>query len=164
MTDKIYNVLFVCTGNSARSILAEGLLNQFGRGRFRAFSAGSHPNGTVNPFALSTLRASNIPTDGLRSKNWDEFALPGSPFLDFVLTVCDKAADEMCPVWPGQPMTAHWGVPDPAAFEGTDEDKVRLFAATAVTLRRRIDLMLSLPMSSLDAMAIQREISSIGTR
>ncbi len=164
MADKIYNVLFVCTGNSARSILAEGLLNQFGRGRFRAFSAGSHPNGTVNPFALSTLRASNIPTDGLRSKNWDELALPGSPALDFVLTVCDKAAGEMCPVWPGQPMTAHWGVPDPAAFEGSDEDKVRLFAATAVTLRRRIDLMLSLPMSSLDAMAIQREISSIGTR
>ena len=164
MAGKIYNVLFVCTGNSARSILAEGLLNQFGRGRFRAFSAGSHPNGTVNPFALSTLRASNIPTDGLRSKNWDELALPGSPALDFVLTVCDKAAGEMCPVWPGQPMTAHWGVPDPAAFEGTDEDKVRLFAATAVTLRRRIDLMLSLPMSSLDAMAIQREISSIGTR
>ena len=164
MADKIYNVLFLCTGNSARSILAEGLLNQFGRGRFRAFSAGSHPNGTVNPFALSTLRASNIPTDGLRSKNWDELALPGSPALDFVLTVCDKAAGEMCPVWPGQPMTAHWGVPDPAAFEGSDEDKVRLFAATAVTLRRRIDLMLSLPMSSLDAMAIQREISSIGTR
>ena len=164
MADKIYNVLFVCTGNSARSILAEGLLNQFGRGRFRAFSAGSHPNGTVNPFALSTLRALNIPTDGSRSKNWDEFALPGSQFLVFVLTVCDKAAGEMCPVWPGQPMTAHWGVPDPAAFEGTDEDKVRLFAATAVTLRRRIDLMLSLPMSSLDAMAIQREISSIGTR
>ena len=164
MADKIYNVLFVCTGNSARSILAEGLLNRLGRGRFMAFSAGSHPNGAVNPFALSTLRAVHIPTDGLRSKNWDEFAAPGAPALDFVLTVCDKAAGEMCPVWPGQPMTAHWGVPDPAAFEGTDEDKVRLFAATAVTLRRRIDLMLSLPLKSLDAIAIQREISAIGKR
>ena len=164
MADKIYNVLFVCTGNSARSILAEGLLNMLGRGRFMAFSAGSHPNGTVNPFALSTLRAVHIPTDGLRSKNWDEFAAPGAPALDFVFTVCDKAAGEMCPVWPGQPMTAHWGVPDPAAFEGTDEDKVRLFAATAVTLRRRIDLMLSLPLKSLDAIAIQREISAIGKR
>ncbi len=164
MAEKIYNVLFVCTGNSARSIMAEGLLNRVGRGRFVAYSAGSHPNGTVNPFALSTLRASNIPTDGLRSKNWDEFARPGAPLLDFVLTVCDKAAGETCPLWPGQPMSAHWGVPDPAAFEGSDEDKVRLFAATAVTLRRRIDLMLALPMKSLDAMSIQREISSIGNR
>ena len=164
MTEKIYNVLFVCTGNSARSILAEGLLNRLGRGRFKAFSAGSYPTGTVNPLALSTLRALNIPTEGLRSKNWDEFARPGAPSLDFVLTVCDKAAGESCPVWPGQPMTAHWGVADPAAFEGTDEDKASLFTATAVTLRRRIDLMLALPMRSLDAMALQREMSSIGKR
>ena len=162
MTEKIYNVLFVCTGNSARSILAEGLLNWLGRGRFKAFSAGSYPTGTVNPLALSTLRALNIPTEGLRSKNWDEFARPGAPSLDFVLTVCDKAAGESCPVWPGQPMTAHWGVADPAAFEGTDEDKASLFTATAVTLRRRIDLMLALPMRSLDAIALQREMSSIG--
>ena len=162
MTEKIYNVLFVCTGNSARSILAEGLLNRLGRGRFKAFSAGSYPTGTVNPLALSTLRALNIPTEGLRSKNWDEFARPGAPSLDFVLTVCDKAAGESCPVWPGQPMTAHWGVADPAAFEGTDEDKASLFTATAVTLRRRIDLMLALPMRSLDAIALQREMSSIG--
>ena len=164
MTEKIYNVLFVCTGNSARSILAEGLLNRLGRGRFKAFSAGSYPTGTVNPLALSTLRALNIPTEGLRSKNWDEFARPGAPSLDFVLTVCDKAAGESCPVWPGQPMTAHWGVADPAAFEGTDEDKASLFTATAVTLRRRIDLMLALPMRSLDAMALQREMGSIGKR
>ena len=164
MTEKIYNVLFVCTGNSARSILAEGLLNRLGRGRFKAFSAGSYPTGTVNPLALSTLHALNIPTEGLRSKNWDEFARPGAPSLDFVLTVCDKAAGESCPVWPGQPMTAHWGVADPAAFEGTDEDKASLFTATAVTLRRRIDLMLALPMRSLDAMALQREMGSIGKR
>ena len=164
MTEKIYDVLFVCTGNSARSILAEGLLNRLGRGRFKAFSAGSYPTGTVNPLALSTLRALNIPTEGLRSKNWDEFARPGAPSLDFVLTVCDKAAGESCPVWPGQPMTAHWGVADPAAFEGTDEDKASLFTATAVTLRRRIDLMLALPMRSLDAMALQREMGSIGKR
>ena len=164
MIEKIYNVLFVCTGNSARSILAEGLLNRLGRGRFKAFSAGSYPTGTVNPLALSTLRALNIPTEGLRSKNWDEFARPGAPTLDFVLTVCDKAAGESCPVWSGQPMTAHWGVADPAAFEGTDEDKASLFTATAVTLRRRIDLMLALPMPSLDAMALQREMGSIGKR
>ena len=162
MTDKIRNVLFVCTGNSARSILAEALMNHLGRGRFIAFSAGSHPNGTVNPFALSTLQALRIPTDGFRSKNWDEFAQPGAPALDFVFTVCDNAAGEMCPVWPGQPMTAHWGLPDPAAVEGSDDDKARAFMATAVALRRRIELMLALPMASLDAMAIQRELKQIG--
>ena len=162
MTDKFYNVLFVCTGNSARSILAEGLLNHFARGRFVAYSAGSHPSGTVNPFALATLQALRIPTDGFRSKNWDEFAQPGAPVLDFVFTVCDNAAGEMCPVWPGQPMTAHWGVPDPAAFEGTDEEKARAFMSTAVTLKRRIELMLSLPIKNLDSMAIQREMKQIG--
>lgn len=162
MTDKVYNVLFVCTGNSARSILAEGLLNHFARGRFIAHSAGSHPSGTVNPFALSTLQTLRIPTDGFRSKSWGEFAEAGAPTLDFVFTVCDNAAGEVCPVWPGQPMTAHWGVPDPAAFEGTDEEKARVFMSTAVTLKRRIELMLSLPIKSLDSMAIQREITDIG--
>ena len=162
MTDKVYHVLFVCTGNSARSILAEGLLNHFARGRFIAHSAGSHPSGTVNPFALSTLQALRIPTDGFRSKGWGEFAEAGAPALDFVFTVCDNAAGEMCPVWPGQPMTAHWGVPDPAAFKGSDEEKARVFMSTAVTLKRRIELMLSLPIKSLDSMAIQREITDIG--
>ena len=163
MTDKVYNVLFICTGNSARSIMAEGLLNALGRGRFVAHSAGSHPSGTVNPFALSTLQALRIPSDGMRSKNWDEFATPSSPRLDFVFTVCDNAAGEMCPLWLGQPMTAHWGVPDPAAFEGPDEEKARAFMATAVTLKRRIELMLSLPIKSLDSMAVQRELKQIGT-
>lgn len=162
MPDKVYHVLFVCTGNSARSILAEGLLNHLARGRFIAHSAGSHPSGAVNPFAVSTLQTLRIPADGLRSKNWEEFAQPGAPALDFVFTVCDNAAGEVCPVWPGQPMTAHWGVPDPAAFEGTDEEKIRVFLSTAVTLKRRIELMFSLPIKSLDSMAIQREITDIG--
>ena len=162
MADTIQHVLFVCTGNSARSILAEGLLNHLGAGRFIAHSAGSHPSGVVNPFALSTLKAMRIAADGYRSKNWDEFALPGAPALDFVLTVCDNAAGEMCPVWLGQPMTAHWGVPDPAAVQGSDEDKARAFMATAVTLKRRIELMLALPTERLDAMAIQHELKQIG--
>ena len=162
MSDKVYHVLFVCTGNSARSILAEGLLNHLARGRFIAHSAGSHPSGAVNPFAVSTLQTLRIPADGLRSKNWEEFAQPGAPALDFVFTVCDNAAGEVCPVWPGQPMTAHWGVPDPAVFEGTDEEKSRVFLSTAVTLKRRIELMFSLPIKSLDSMAIQREITDIG--
>ena len=162
MPDTPKHVLFICTGNSARSILAEGLLNYLGRGRFAAHSAGSHPNGIVNPFALSTLQALHIPIDGFRSKNWDEFSQPGAPTLDYVLTVCDNAAGGMCPVWPGQPMTAHWGVPDPAAVEGTDDAKARAFMDTAVTLRRRIELMLSLPIASLDRMAIQRELRQIG--
>lgn len=162
MSDKVYNVLFVCTGNSARSIMAEGLLNSLGRGRFVAYSAGSHPNGTVNPFALQTLQTLRIPTEGFRSKNWEEFARLGAPTLDFVFTVCDNAAGEMCPVWPGQPMTAHWGVPDPAAVEGSDADKANLFMSTAFTLKRRIELMLALPIKSLDSMAIKREITEIG--
>lgn len=164
MADKTYNVLFVCTGNSARSIIAEALMNDAGRGRFTACSAGSHPTGVVHPFAVAALRGLHIPTDGLRSKSWDEFAQPGSPPLDFVFTVCDKAAGESCPFWPGQPMTAHWGVPDPAAFVGRDEDKLAQFRGTAVTLKRRIDLMLSLPIGSLDSMSIRREIDDIGTR
>ena len=164
MADKTYNVLFICTGNSARSILAEGLMNELGDGRFHAYSAGSHPNGTVNPLALETLKSFRIPTDGFRSKDWDEFAKPNAPQMDFVLTVCDKAAGEVCPVWPGQPMTAHWGVADPAAFEGSEEATERQFMDTALTLKRRIELMLSLPLARLDAMAIHREIKEIGTR
>ena len=164
MSDKIYNVLFVCTGNSARSILAEALLNHAGRGRFRAFSAGSHPTGVVNPFALQALAELGVPTDGFRSKSWDEFSGPAAPPLDFVFTVCDQAAGEVCPYWPGQPMTAHWGLPDPAAFVGSDEKKQEHFRATAVTLKRRIDLMLSLSLHSLDSMTLQKEFSDIGRR
>ena len=163
MSDKVYNVLFVCTHNSARSILAEGLLNSLGRGRFIAHSAGSHPGGSVNPFALKTLTRLHISSDGYRSKDWAEFARPGAPELDFVFTVCDNAAGEVCPVWPGQPMTAHWGVPDPAAFVGTDEQKTKVFWDTAVILKRRIELMLALPLQSLDKLAIQRRIKDIGT-
>ena len=162
MVATTYNVLFICTGNSARSILAEGLLNQLGGGRFKAYSAGGHPNGRVNPFALSTLRRLHVPADGYRSKNWDEFAQAGAPALDFVFTVCDSAAGEVCPVWPGQPMTAHWGVPDPAAVEGGDEDKARAFMDTAVILKRRIELMLALPIQTLDAMSVRRELRQIG--
>jgi arsenate reductase len=164
MSDKVYNVLFVCTHNSARSIMAEGILNSLGQGRFQAFSAGSHPGTAVNPLALHTLSVMHIPTVGYRSKDWNEFARPGAPGLDFVFTVCDKAAGEVCPLWPGQPMTAHWGVADPSAFEGSDEHKTKVFWDTAVVLKRRIELMLALPMASLDRMALQREIRDIGTR
>jgi arsenate reductase len=139
-------------------------MNSAAKGRFKAYSAGSHPAGFVNPFALETLEALRIPTDGFRSKSWDEFAKPGSPPLDFVFTVCDQAAGEACPFWPGQPMTAHWGLPDPAAFVGSDDDKRQRFRDTAVALNRRIELMLSLPIESLDSMAIQRELKDIGTR
>ncbi len=161
---KVYNVLFICTHNSARSIIAEGLLNSMGRGGFKAFSAGSQPRGSVNPLALKTLEQMRIPSDGFRSKDWAEFARPEAPALDFVFTVCDNAAGEVCPVWPGQPMTAHWGVPDPAAFEGSDTQRAKLFWDTAVILRRRIELMLALPLQSLDRLAIQREIKDIGSR
>ena len=162
MSDKVYDVLFICIGNSARSIMAEGLMNHLGAGRFRAWSAGSHPNGSVNPFALQTLAAWRIPTDGFRSKSWDEFALPGAPTLDFAFTVCDNAAGEVCPVWPGQPMTAHWGVPDPAAVVGTDAQKAKAFMDAAIMLRRRIELMLALPLRSLAGISLQREIDQIG--
>lgn len=164
MSDKVYNVLFICTHNSARSILAEGLLNSLGRGNFIAYSAGSQPGGSVNPFALKTLERLRIPTDCCRSKDWAEFARADAPQMDFVFTVCDNAAGEVCPVWPGQPMTAHWGVPDPAAFEGSEDDKSRVFWDAAVILKRRIELMLALPLRSLDKLAIQREIKDIGTR
>jgi len=162
MDTPVYNVLFVCTGNSARSILAEGLLGHLGRGRFQAFSAGSHPNGVVNPLALATLQALRIPTDGFRSKSWAEFAQPGAPKLDFVFTVCDNAAGEVCPVWPGQPMTAHWGLPDPAAVQGSDEQKSRAFMDTAIALRRRIELMLALPLQTLAGLSLQHQLDDIG--
>ena len=165
MTDKKpYHVLFVCTGNSARSILAEGLMTALGKGRFIGHSAGSHPKERPHPLALQTLAAHGIPTDGYRSKSWDEFAKPGAPALDFVFTVCDQAAGEACPYWPGQPMTAHWGLPDPAAVEGAEVVREQAFLDAFVTLKRRIELMLSLPLSSLDRMAIQRHIQDIASR
>jgi arsenate reductase (thioredoxin) len=164
VADKIYSVLFVCTGNSARSILAEALMNDAGRGRFLAHSAGSHPTGVVHPRALETLRTLGVPAPEARSKSWDEFARGDSPPMDFVFTVCDNAAGEVCPVWPGQPMTAHWGLPDPAAVEGSEEDKRLAFRDAAVTLKRRIDLMLAVPFASLDAMAIRRRLGDIGGR
>lgn len=162
MSDNVRHVLFICTGNSARSILAEGLMNHLGAGRFKAWSAGSHPNGTVNPFALQTLATWHVPTDGFRSKGWDEFAGPGAPLLDFAFTVCDNAAGEVCPVWPGQPMTAHWGVPDPAAVDGSDAQKTQAFLDAALILKRRIELMLALPLQSLAGMSLQHEIDRIG--
>lgn len=160
----MYNVLFICTGNSARSIIAEGLLNQLGRGRFTAFSAGSHPKGAVHPLAIRVLEKNGIEVAGFRSKNWDEFARPDAPPLHFVFTVCDKAAGEVCPVWPGQPITAHWGMPDPAAVEGSEAVKETAFLETAIHLRRRIQLLLALPLASLDRLAIQREVRDIGAR
>ena len=144
------SVLFLCTGNSARSILAEAYLNHAGRGRFIAYSAGSHPAGRVNPFALELLREGGLPTTAARSKSWDEFARPGAPKIDFVITVCDSAAAEVCPVWPSHPVKAHWGVPDPAAVEGTDEQKRHAFKEALITLSRRIDLFLALPVEKLD--------------
>jgi len=163
MSDKVYNVLFICTHNSARSILAEGLLNSAGRGGFIAYSAGSQPRGEVHPLALATLGKLRLPTDGYRSKSWSEFATADAPQMDFVFTVCDNAAGEVCPVWPGQPMTAHWGVPDPSAAVGDDEQRAKAFWNVATMLKRRIDLMLALPLASLDRLAIQREIREIGT-
>ncbi|HUI50425.1 MAG TPA: arsenate reductase ArsC [Terriglobales bacterium] len=157
-----FNVLFLCTGNSARSILAESILKKRGTPHFRAFSAGSHPTGRVNPHALRQLQSAGLPTEGLRSKSWGEFALPGAPRMDFVFTVCDSAAAEVCPVWPGQPVTAHWGLPDPAAVTGSEEEIERAFRDAFVTLRRRIELFLSLPLASLDQLAIKREVDRIG--
>jgi len=162
MSEKIYNVLFLCTGNSARSILAEVQLKQLGGGKFRAFSAGSHPAGRVNPFAIDFLESNGLSTEGLRSKSWDEFAAPGAPVMDYVLTVCDQAAGEQCPFWPGQPMSAHWGVPDPAAVEGTDEQKRRAFRDTAAIMRKRIELFTSLPVASLNRMSLQAKMDDIG--
>lgn len=164
MPDKIYNVLFICTGNSARSVMAEGLMNALGRGRFKAYSAGSHPKGQVHPLALKTLAAHHLPTDGFRSKGWETFAGPEAPVLHFVFTVCDQAAGEVCPVWPGQPMTAHWGLPDPAAVAGEPKAQEKAFVDAFVTIKRRIELLLALPLASLDRMAIQHDLQDIGRR
>jgi arsenate reductase len=164
MTTPAYNVLFLCTGNSARSILAEALLNKKAKGSFSAYSAGSHPSGMVRPEALRQLELAGIATDGLRSKSWDEFAGPDAPKMNFVFTVCDNAANEVCPFWPGQPMTAHWGVPDPAAVKGTPEEIERAYRDAFSILDRRIGLFLSLPLSTLGSVAIQKEIDSIGRR
>ncbi|MDE3201909.1 MAG: arsenate reductase ArsC [Acidobacteriota bacterium] len=157
-----YRVLFLCTGNSARSIMAEAILNHRGHGRFLAYSAGSHPSGKPRPEALRQIESSGMSTEGLRSKSWDEFAEPGAPKLDFVFTVCDNAANEQCPYWPGQPTTAHWGIADPAGVKGTPEEIARAFNDAFVVLDRRIGLFLSLPLATLDAMAIKREIDAIG--
>ena len=157
-----YNVLFLCTGNSARSIMAEAIMNQKGRPNFTAYSAGSHATGKIRPEAIKQLEQARLPTEMLRSKNWDEFAKPGAPQLDFVLTVCDNAAKEVCPIWPGQPMTAHWGVPDPAAVAGTPEQIERAFREAFMILERRISLLLCLPLASLDKLAIQKELDRIG--
>jgi len=162
MSVKTYKVLFLCTGNSARSILAEALMNKAGGGRFRAFSAGSHPKGEVHPFTLDLLRHMDIDTGFARSKSWDEFAEEGAPELDFVFTVCDDAAGEACPVWPGQPMTAHWGVPDPAAAEGTEAERRLAFAEAYRMLNARISIFASLPVDSLDTLSLQRRIEDIG--
>ena len=162
MTDRRYNVLFLCTGNSARSVIAEALMNHLGQGRFRAFSAGSHPTGRVNPFALEVVQALGFAPDDFRSKSWDEFATATAPALDFVFTVCDNAAGEVCPHWPGQPMTAHWGIEDPAAVEGNDIEKRRAFVQAEKHLRRRIDLFLNLPLQAIDTLALQHRLDDIG--
>lgn len=158
MTERVFNVLFLCTGNAARSILAEAILNSIGKGRFRAFSAGSHPAGKVNPYAIELLEQQNLRVTGLHSKNWDEFAAAGAPHLDFVFTVCDNAAGEVCPIWPGKPMTAHWGIEDPAAVA----KKRKAFSAAFKLLYRRISLFSSLPLAKLDAIAVKREVDQIG--
>jgi protein-tyrosine-phosphatase len=160
MTDRTYNVLFLCTGNSARSILAEAILNREGAGRFRAFSAGSYPKGAVHPAAIALLEELDFPTDGFRSKSWDEFSGPAAPQLDFVFTVCDNAAGEICPIWPGQPMTAHWGVEDPAAIEGDGQE--RAFWNAYQALQRRIQLFLALPLEDIDELSLQNRLREIG--
>lgn len=157
-----FNVLFLCTGNSARSILGEAILNRLAPGRFRAYSAGSHPRGAVNPNAIALLDRLGYPTQDLRSKSWDEFATPGAPKMDFIFTVCDDAAGEMCPVWPGQPVTAHWGLPDPAAVTGDEKAVLAAFRDAYVTLQRRIELFAALPLSGLDRLAIKRRLDDIG--
>jgi arsenate reductase len=162
VSDKIYNVLFLCTGNSARSILAESIMRKDGAGRFSSFSAGSHPKGGINPFALKVLRAANYPIDGMRSKSWLEFAAMGAPVLDFVFTVCDHAAGEVCPVWPGQPMTAHWGIEDPTAVQGTDIEKEAAFVAAFRYLKNRISIFMNLPLRSIDALSLATRLREIG--
>jgi len=163
MSHRPYNVLFLCTGNSARSILGEAAINNLSisQGKFKGYSAGSHPKGAVNPFALELLKRNNFSLEGLRSKSWDEFAAPGAPELDFVFTVCDDAAGEECPYWPGQPMTAHWGMPDPAAVEGTDDEKYKAFSQTFQVLRRRIEIFASLPFDKLDRLSLEKRVKSI---
>ena len=162
MTERIYNVLILCTGNSARSIMAEALINTMGQGRFRAYSAGSHPTGKVNPFAVEKVESVNYPTESLRSKSWDKYATPDAPKMDFIITVCDNAAGEMCPVWPGQPISAHWGFEDPAAVEGTDAEKRRAFEQTFRHMMNRVRLFVNLPLKMLDQTAIKRELANIG--
>jgi arsenate reductase (thioredoxin) len=162
MSDHVYNCLFLCTHNSARSILSEGLINHLGKGRFRGYSAGSHASGKVNPFALQLLQDWGIPAEGLHSKTWDDFALPDAPRMDFIITVCDNAAGEVCPVWPGKPTTAHWGVEDPSEFQGSDLEIRGEFKHVALILKRRIELLVSLPPAKLDGMSIQAELKEIG--
>jgi protein-tyrosine-phosphatase len=162
MNDKVYNVLFLCTGNSARSVMAEAALNRLGRGRFKAYSAGSHPTGEVNPFTLDLLKRLNYDTEGLSSKSWDVFAEDGAPEMDFVFTVCDQAAGEVCPLWPGQPMSAHWGFPDPAAAEGSDAQKAAVFAEVYGQIERRIDIFVNLPIASLDTLTLQKRLDEMG--
>ena len=162
MIDRIYNVLFLCTGNTARSILAESIMRRDGQGRFRSFSAGSQPKGQVNPFALKVLASANYPTDGMRSKRWEEFAAPDAPVMDFVFTVCDNAAGESCPVWPGQPMTAHWGIEDPASLEGTDIQKEAAFVAAFRYLKNRIGVFTNLPLRSIDKLSLGTKLREIG--
>ena len=162
MAERIYNVLFLCTGNSARSIMAEAILNRDGRGRFKAFSAGSHPKGKINPYALDLLRKFNYDVSTLHSKSWAEFAKPGAPELDFVFTVCDNAAGEACPLWPGQPITAHWGIPDPAVAQGTDAEIALAFKDAYRMLNRRIELFLALPIEKLDRLVLTTRLKEIG--
>ena len=162
MSQRIYNIMVLCTGNSCRSVLGEALINHLGAGRFRAYSAGSHPKGVVNPYTIDLLQKNRLATEGLRSKDWEEFARPGSPPLDFVFTVCDDAAGEVCPVWPGQPMTAHWGIPDPAAAEGSDEYKRKAFFKAYNQLQHRLSIFVSLPMDKLDRLTLQRRLDEIG--
>ena len=162
MSHRPYNVLFLCTGNSARSILAESILNKWGKGQFRGFSAGSHPNGTVNPLAFDLLKRLDFPTEGLHSKSWDEFAGLSGTHFDFVITVCDNAAGEICPVWPGMPITAHWGIPDPAAVEGTEIEKKAAFTQAFKAMDRRIKLFLSLPLASIEQIRIKEHMDAIG--
>jgi arsenate reductase len=162
MPDKIYNVLFLCTGNSARSIIAESIMRKDGAGQFRSFSAGSQPKGEVNSFALKVLKAANYPVDGMRSKSWLEFAKPDAPVMDFVFTVCDNAAGETCPVWPGQPMSAHWGIEDPAAVQGTDIQKETAFFRALIYLKNRISIFMNLPLRSIDSMSLATKLGEIG--
>ena len=162
MSDKVYHVLFLCTGNSARSVMAEAALNRLGQGRFKAFSAGSHPAGEVNPFTINLLKRLNYTTDDLRSKSWDEYAQEDAPHMDFVFTVCDSAAGEVCPIWPGQPMSAHWGFPDPAAFGGSDAAKAAFFSEVYGQIERRISIFVNLPIASLDKLTLQKRLDELG--